>query len=128
MFSKIQTIGTLTTLQRLWTIASKSTFTISIDPCVLSNIHCYRKALLNSIFYKDLTGKLFRVGQSLFWQYVLTELAVIFEKYLLPLKQVDIVCYGIGSMQKTKNAQYQFVLALILRDLLKVSWLNKEVV
>ncbi|CAO3615714.1 unnamed protein product [Mucor hiemalis] len=101
MFSKIQTIGTLTTLQRLWTIASKSTFTMSINPCVLSNIHYYRKALLNSIFYKDLT--------------------VIFEKYLLPLKQVDIVCYGIGSMQKTKNAQYQFVLALILRDLLKIS-------
>ncbi|KAI8370786.1 SRR1-domain-containing protein [Choanephora cucurbitarum] len=31
-----------------------------------------------------------------------------------------MVCYGIGSMQKSKNAQYQFELALILRDLLKI--------
>lgn len=45
---------------------------------------------------------------------------VVFEDHLLSTKPFDIVCYGIGSVQKSKNAQYQFVLALILRDLLKV--------
>lgn len=46
--------------------------------------------------------------------------AVIFEEHLLSTTPFDIICYGIGSVQKSKNAQYQFVLALILRELLKV--------
>lgn len=45
---------------------------------------------------------------------------VVFDDHLVSTKPFDIVCYGIGSVQKSKNAQYQFVLALILRDLLKV--------
>lgn len=45
----------------------------------------------------------------------------IFKQHLFTTKFNDIVCYGIGSMQKSKNAQYQFVLALILRELLNVS-------
>jgi SRR1 len=32
----------------------------------------------------------------------------------------DIICYGVGSIQESKSAQYQFVLALLMRDLLKV--------
>ncbi|KAI7897804.1 SRR1-domain-containing protein [Cokeromyces recurvatus] len=59
-----------------------------------------KETLLNSRFYKDLL--------------------VIFDKYLIPINPYDIVCYGIGSMQKSKNAQYQFVLALLLRDILKI--------
>lgn len=45
---------------------------------------------------------------------------VIFNDHLLYTEPYDIICYGIGSMQKSKNAQYQFELALILRELLKV--------
>lgn len=45
---------------------------------------------------------------------------VVFEEHLLTTKPFDIICYGIGSVQKSKNAQYQFELALILRELLKV--------
>ncbi|KAI8971997.1 SRR1-domain-containing protein [Mycotypha africana] len=49
------------------------------------------------------------------------DLSVIFEESLLYTKPHDIVCYGIGSMHKSKNAQYQFVLALIIREILKIS-------
>lgn len=52
---------------------------------------------------------------------------MIFNDHLLYTKPFDIVCYGIGSMQKSKNAQYQFELALILRDLLKVAY-KKDIV
>ncbi|KAG1049143.1 hypothetical protein G6F43_008515 [Rhizopus delemar] len=48
------------------------------------------------------------------------ELIEIFKQHLFTTKFNDIVCYGIGSMQKSKNAQYQFVLALILRELLNI--------
>ncbi|KAI9340744.1 SRR1-domain-containing protein [Pilaira anomala] len=59
-----------------------------------------KEALLDSRFYKELTE--------------------VFEEHLLKSKPFDIICYGIGSVQKSKNAQYQFVLALILRELLKI--------
>ncbi|ORE08964.1 hypothetical protein BCV72DRAFT_74768 [Rhizopus microsporus var. microsporus] len=59
-----------------------------------------REFLENSRFYKELLD--------------------IFKEHLLSCKFNDIVCYGIGSMQKSKNAQYQFILALILRDLLNI--------
>ncbi|KAI9485344.1 MAG: SRR1-domain-containing protein [Benjaminiella poitrasii] len=45
---------------------------------------------------------------------------VIFDEHLKSIEPHDIVCYGIGSMQKSKNAQYQFELALMLRDILKI--------
>lgn len=32
----------------------------------------------------------------------------------------DIICYGVGSIQESKSAQFQFVLALLMRDLLEV--------
>ncbi|RCH83403.1 hypothetical protein CU098_000293, partial [Rhizopus stolonifer] len=44
----------------------------------------------------------------------------IFNQHLLTTSFDDIICYGIGSMQKSKNAQYQFELALLLRDLTKI--------
>jgi hypothetical protein len=58
--------------------------------------------------------------------YVLTFcfILVIFEEHLLSTTPYDIICYGIGSVQKSKNAQYQFVLALILRELLKVNYIQ----
>ncbi|KAG2192222.1 hypothetical protein INT47_012458 [Mucor saturninus] len=46
--------------------------------------------------------------------------SMVFDDHLLSTNPFDIVCYGIGSIQKSKNAQYQFVLALLLRDLLKI--------
>ncbi|KAI9320152.1 SRR1-domain-containing protein, partial [Dichotomocladium elegans] len=39
----------------------------------------------------------------------------------VPTKPHDMICYGLGSIQHCKNAQYQFVLALLIWDLLKVS-------
>ncbi|KAI7854565.1 hypothetical protein BDC45DRAFT_535569 [Circinella umbellata] len=30
-----------------------------------------------------------------------------------------MICYGIGSIQHSKNAQYQFILALLIRDILE---------
>ncbi|KAI8393280.1 SRR1-domain-containing protein [Radiomyces spectabilis] len=59
-----------------------------------------KEALLESRFYSDLME--------------------ILNQSLLPREPQDIVCYGIGSMQKSKNAQYQFILALVIRDLLKI--------
>jgi hypothetical protein len=32
----------------------------------------------------------------------------------------DIICYGVGSIQESKSAQFQFVLALLMRDVLEV--------
>jgi hypothetical protein len=46
---------------------------------------------------------------------------VLFEEHLT--KPKDIICYGIGSVQRSKNAQYQFMLALLLRDILEVKTL-----
>ncbi|KAL0089452.1 SRR1-domain-containing protein [Phycomyces blakesleeanus] len=48
------------------------------------------------------------------------ELSDIFDEHLVPTGPHDIICYGIGSMQKSKNAQYQFELALLIRELLKI--------
>ncbi|KAI8143279.1 hypothetical protein BJV82DRAFT_612183 [Fennellomyces sp. T-0311] len=59
-----------------------------------------RETLTSSSFYKDLLE--------------------ILERDLVPTKPCDMICYGIGSMQHSKNAQFQFVLALIIRDLLKI--------
>ncbi|CAO3660659.1 unnamed protein product [Umbelopsis vinacea] len=59
-----------------------------------------REVLLDSSFYSDL-------------------LAILQDK-LVPESPHDIICYGIGSIQESKNAQFQFVLALLMRDLLKL--------
>ncbi|KAI9496219.1 hypothetical protein BDB00DRAFT_809528 [Zychaea mexicana] len=58
-----------------------------------------REALGDSQFYKDLLD--------------------ILEQQLIPTQPQELICYGIGSMQHSKNAQYQFILALLLRDMLK---------
>lgn len=62
------------------------------------------------------------IYKAFFFYLKFSDFIAIFEEHLIESKQVDIVCYGIGSVQKSKNAQYQFVLALILRDLLKVRY------
>ncbi|KAI8976259.1 hypothetical protein BDB01DRAFT_804046 [Pilobolus umbonatus] len=49
------------------------------------------------------------------------ELSVLLKEHLVPIQPVDIICYGIGSMQKSKIAQYQFILALMLRSLLNIT-------
>ncbi|KAI8643050.1 SRR1-domain-containing protein [Parasitella parasitica] len=72
----------------------------SIDDISL-NLKQRKETLINSRFYKDLL--------------------VIFEVHLMKTKPQDIVCYGIGSMQKSKNAQYQLVLALLLREMLEIT-------
>ncbi|KAI9032641.1 SRR1-domain-containing protein [Phycomyces nitens] len=59
-----------------------------------------KEALIESRFYKELSG--------------------IFDEHLISTTPHDIICYGIGSMQKSKNAQYQFELALLIRQLLKI--------
>ncbi|KAI9248808.1 SRR1-domain-containing protein [Phascolomyces articulosus] len=59
----------------------------------------FRETLIDSHFYKDLID--------------------ILEQHLLPTKPQEMICYGIGSMQYSKNAQYQFILALLIRDMLK---------
>ncbi|CAO0791713.1 unnamed protein product [Mucor circinelloides] len=82
---------------------SKYTFKDSDDwniDDISLNLKQRKEALINSRFYKDLL--------------------VIFDEHLISTKPHDIVCYGIGSVQKSKNAQYQFVLALLLRELLKI--------
>lgn len=37
---------------------------------------------------------------------------------------VDMVCYGIGSIESSRNSQFQLGLALCLKDILQVSSLN----
>ncbi|KAI7864278.1 hypothetical protein BDF14DRAFT_1836250 [Spinellus fusiger] len=59
-----------------------------------------KETLVESRFYKDLLE--------------------LFNEHLINKKYEDIVCYGIGSMQKSKIAQYQFVLVLMIYDLLKI--------
>ena len=34
---------------------------------------------------------------------------------------MEIVCYGIGSVEKSRKSQYQFALMLILKDLFQVN-------
>ncbi|CEP18860.1 hypothetical protein [Parasitella parasitica] len=82
---------------------TKNTFKDSDDwniDDISLNLKQRKEALINSQFYKDLL--------------------VIVEDHLIKIKPQDIVCYGIGSMQKSKNAQYQFVLALLLWEMLKI--------
>ncbi|KAG2179526.1 hypothetical protein INT44_006373 [Umbelopsis vinacea] len=59
-----------------------------------------REALLDSSFY--------------------TDLLVMLQEKVVAESPHDIVCYGVGSIQESKSAQYQFVLALLMRDLLKL--------
>jgi hypothetical protein len=84
-------------------------------------IYC-REVLLDSKFYADLLGRFFfkkRLDNHCLDSKSFQK--VTLNDKLVPTTPHDIVCYGIGSIQESKNAQFQFVLALILRDLLKVS-------
>ncbi|KAH8556981.1 SRR1-domain-containing protein [Umbelopsis sp. PMI_123] len=59
-----------------------------------------REALLDSNFYSELLS--------------------ILQDKVVSESPHDIVCYGVGSIQESKNAQYQFILALLMRDLIKL--------
>lgn len=80
----------------------------------------YREVLLESKFYVDLLGKYCFIRSNVDCSWILNNLKVMLKDKLVPTKPHDIVCYGIGSIQESKNAQFQFVLAILLRDLLKV--------
>ncbi|RUS16457.1 hypothetical protein BC937DRAFT_91178 [Endogone sp. FLAS-F59071] len=43
----------------------------------------------------------------------------ILQKHLIPLYPYDIVCYGVGSMHHSRNAQFQFALMLLIREALQ---------
>lgn len=47
----------------------------------------------------------------------------ILHKHLIPMYPHDIVCYGVGSMHHSRNAQFQFALMLLIREALQV-WKN----
>lgn len=68
----------------------------------------------------DVTQLLDRRREVLLESKFYVDLLVMLKDKLVPTKPHDIVCYGIGSIQESKNAQFQFVLAILLRDLLKI--------
>ncbi|KAI7878332.1 SRR1-domain-containing protein [Lichtheimia hyalospora FSU 10163] len=68
----------------------------------------------------DLEGVLSKRREALTESRFYKELVDIFHASLIPTRPHDMVCYGIGSIQHSKNAQFQFVLALFIRDLLKI--------
>lgn len=76
---------------------------------------------MDSSFYTDLLGKLGWCYGSIKLNdvYVNTTVVMIQEKVVAE-SPYDIICYGVGSIQESKNAQFQFVLALLMRDLLEV--------
>ncbi|CAG8448321.1 157_t:CDS:2 [Acaulospora morrowiae] len=71
---------------------------------VISYVEEKRQALMENAFYQELEEN-------------------IKIKILPPNRPtlVDIVCYGIGSIEKSYRSQYQFALLLILKNLLKIT-------
>ncbi|CAI2173865.1 20357_t:CDS:2 [Funneliformis geosporum] len=63
-----------------------------------------RQSLLQSVFFQELQEK---ISNRLFPPH--------------RPKLVDIVCYGIGSIERSKSSQFQFALMLILKDLFQIT-------
>ncbi|CAO3613685.1 unnamed protein product [Cunninghamella echinulata] len=49
-----------------------------------------------------------------------SKVMLLLEECLLPLQPYDMICYGVGSIQDSIAAKYQFILALIIKDLLDI--------
>ncbi|ORY90335.1 SRR1-domain-containing protein [Syncephalastrum racemosum] len=68
----------------------------------------------------DLEELLNQRRQVLFDSRFYTDLEKLNQQHLPSFGCKEIICYGIGSMQHSKNAQFQFILALELADLLNL--------
>ncbi|RUP46286.1 peptidase family M3-domain-containing protein [Jimgerdemannia flammicorona] len=101
-----------------------------VDEWILSDaveiVEKRREAIVDSKFHRDFQGTELHARDTSLQCHTSMICTIsrtgtgILHNHLIPTHLHDIVCYGVGSMHQSRNAQFQFALMLIMRETLQV--------
>ncbi|RUS34267.1 hypothetical protein BC938DRAFT_481524 [Jimgerdemannia flammicorona] len=101
-----------------------------VDEWILSDaveiVEKRREAIVDSKFHRDFQGTELHARDTSLQCHTSMICTIsrtgtgILHNHLIPTHLHDIVCYGVGSMHQSRNAQFQFALMLIMRETLQI--------